>query len=419
MATDSVQHKRVNWLKHIMSKANKTRNHPNNQTVKTPKSGNPLENYFDSDSSKKRKMSNLDLSSDNGSPPTKKLGKDSSPKKGRSPTNDRSPKQECTPTSDKVCKHLDTQLSDMEKRLETSLSTSLSSSISACVTSGLKNLIDSSLKEALTTMSNKVNEVIDEHPTIVHHGEQIDSLETENLLLKSKVNQMEDESSHIKRRLVNIESRALSNNLIVRGISEDAKERESTTRNKVYTELITLITCDSEDPNEQLKEAKKLEIRSCKRLGRYVKDRAHPISVEFVRKDDVDFILSNKTNLAKGVFADKEYPAEVEKKRKILRPIYTAAKHSTKYRKRCRMENDLLVVKGKRYNVNELDNLPKSLKPANVTSKNSKTVYGYFGELNPSPTSSQPPSPTKPNHFTAVNNSSSTKRLNCSKIKRL
>ena len=47
------------------------------------------------------------------------------------------------------------------------------------------------------------------------------------------------------------------------------------------------------------------------------------------------------------------------------------------------MENDILVIKGKRYNVDELDKLPKSLKPANVTSRTSDTVYGYFGELNP------------------------------------
>ena len=63
-----------------------------------------------------------------------------------------------------------------------------------------------------------------------------------------------------------------------------------------------------------------------------MKDRARPISTEFVQKEDVDYILSNKTSLNKGVFVDKEYPAEIEKKRKILHPIYTAAKQSNKYK---------------------------------------------------------------------------------------
>ena len=136
-----------------MSKNNKTVS----TTVKTLKSGNSLEKYFGSpDSSKKRKMSSLDLSGNNGSPPPKRQDKD-----------------ESTPSSEKVCKHLDTQLGDMEKRLEASLSATLSASITASVTAGLKDLIDSSLQKAMVTMSNRVNEVIEEHPVVVQHGEQI------------------------------------------------------------------------------------------------------------------------------------------------------------------------------------------------------------------------------------------------------
>ena len=366
---------------YVMSKGNKAKN----IATTTPNRGNSLDNYFgspaDSDSNKKRKMSSLDLLGNNGSPPAKKENIEVD--KEVSNDKDKQNKDPLTPSSDRVCKHMDTRISDMEKRLEESLSASLSASITASVTAGLKGLIDTSLKEALETMSNRVNEVIDEHPTIVHHGEQIDSLETENLILKLKVTKMEGETSTMKRQLANIETRALANNLIIRGIPEDEHEREATTRNKIYVELIPLITCEEEDLQLQLQEAKKMEVRSCKRLGRYVKDRARPISAEFVRKEDVEYILCNKPNLNKGVFMDKEYPAEVEKKRQLLRPILTAAKNSKKYKKRCRMENDVLVIKGKRYNIDELDRLPKSLKPANVTSRTSDTVFGYFGELNP------------------------------------
>ena len=41
---------------------------------------------------------------------------------------------------------------------------------------------------------------------------------------------MEDESTSMKRRLANMETRALANNLIIRGIPEDERERECTTR---------------------------------------------------------------------------------------------------------------------------------------------------------------------------------------------
>ena len=47
------------------------------------------------------------------------------------------------------------------------------------------------------------------------------------------------------------------------------------------------------------------------------------------------------------------------------------------------MENDQLVIKGKHYGIEDMDRLPKSLKPINVTTKSNDTVFGYFGELNP------------------------------------
>ena len=223
--------------------------------AKTPKSGNSLEKYFgspvDSDTIKKRKMTTLDLSGNSESPPAKRAEIDESPSSkrtggdtvsGDTPETNQVNKDTTTPSSEKVCKHLDNQFSDMEKRLEASLSTSLSASITASVTAGLKGLISSSLKEALDTMSRKVDEAIEEHPKIIHHSEQIDSLETENLLLKSKVTRMEGEVSHFKKKLASIESRALANNIIIRGIPEDEWEKESTTRHKVSAELKKLTT---------------------------------------------------------------------------------------------------------------------------------------------------------------------------------
>ena len=97
----------------------------------------------------------------------------------------------------------------------------------------------------------------------------------------------------------------------------------------------------------------------------------------------MEFILMNKTKLRKGVYVDKEYPFEIERKRKILRPILTAAKKQKKFRKRCKMEKDELVIKGKHYSVDTINTLPKSLKPARVSSQTNDKIYGYFGELNP------------------------------------
>ena len=89
--------------------------------------------------------------------------------------------------------YFDKQISEMENRL--------SSNITASVTEGLKSIINSSVKEALETIKRSVDEAIDSNPTVITHGEQIDSLETKNLLLKSKVQDMEGEHKNFKTKL--------------------------------------------------------------------------------------------------------------------------------------------------------------------------------------------------------------------------
>ena len=46
----------------------------------------------------------------------------------------------------------------------------------------------------------------------------------------------------------------------------------------------------------------------------------------------MNFILDNRFDLAKGVYVDREYPAETERKRKTLLPILKAAKWLPDYK---------------------------------------------------------------------------------------
>ena len=284
-------------------------------------------------------------------------------------------------------KHIDTKLNDMEKRLESALSASLCESIMKSVTAGLKTIIDSSIKEALDTMSKNVNTAIEQNPTVKQHGEQLDSLETENMILKKKVHAMEGKQKQMDKKITEMERKALQNNLIFKGIPETEWEKEAQSKKKVYDELAML--ADGNTDQTKLKSAKKIGIRVCKRIGRYNKDKSHPLSVKFLCKEDVDYILNKKTNLRTGVYVDREYPTEIEKKRKLLRPILTAAKKQKKFRKRCKMVNDLLVIKGKKYGISKgqgiksINKLPKSINPAKISSRCNDEVYGYFGELNP------------------------------------
>ena len=362
-----------------MPKSNKTSDSPvPNKEISKEK--HSLEKYF-SPTARKRRNSAMDTTSPVETPPAKRqdprdLDTTKNPKEKEKGKNTKHEKDDLV-----TMEHFDTQMSEMENRL--------TNNITASVTAGLRAIIDSSVKEALETIKNSVDDAIQSIPTIKNHSEQLDSLETENILLKSKVSVMEGEQKKLRSKLNQIENKSLQQCIIIKGIKEEEWEKEATSKNKIYKELSYLVSPNreikdkAEEQKYRLKMAKRLEIRGCKHLGKYNKDRSRPISVELLRKEDMEYILMNKTKLRKGVYVDKEYPIEIERKRKILRPILTAAKKQKKYRKRCKMEKDELVIKGKHYSVDTINTLPKSLKPAKVSSRTNDMIYGYFGELNP------------------------------------
>ena len=82
-------------------------------------------------------------------------------------------------------------------------------------------------------------------------------------------------------------------------------EKEGETRMKIKETLKNLISSNNAEEAERM--ANNFEIRRCKRLGKYFKDRSRPISVDFLRKDDTDFIMENKSHLPEGIYADREY----------------------------------------------------------------------------------------------------------------
>ena len=80
---------------------------------------------------------------------------------------------------------------------------------------------------------------------------------------------------------------------------------------------------------------------------------------------------------------DKEYSEETEKARKILKPILKLATSKPHYKGKCKLDEDVLIIQGKRYTTGNLHTLPEDISTFEATSKSAKDVIGFFGELNP------------------------------------
>ena len=215
---------------------------------------------------------------------------------------------------------------------------------------------------------------VQNNPIIKSHSDEIQGLKDENLRLNRKVQQLTAEQSRMKKQLTKIV-------IIIRGLPEEPKETDQMICDKLHNTLATIMHGETEE--EKVNGTKQIVIKNCRRLGRFSRNRPHPVFVELLHKQDIKFILDNRFDLPCGIYVDKEYPTDIECKRKTLLPVLRAAKQLSNYKKQSRLEDDKLVLKGRSYNVNTLNQLPDELNVFKVTSKENENTVGFFGEINP------------------------------------
>ena len=184
--------------------------------------------------------------------------------------------------------------------------------------------INKCIAEALQPIKDSIEKIVNSSTQIDSHDNEIKRLNVENSVLKTQVSELRNDMESMKSKLNQLENKSLEFNLIFRGVEESLNETEDVLKDKIHR--IVLNTYNYQDEQSRLSAARCCIIRRCKWLGRPNPHRPRPISVEFESKRDVDAILENKYYLSKGIFADKEYCADTERKRRLLRPILRATK---------------------------------------------------------------------------------------------
>ena len=188
-------------------------------------------------------------------------------------------------------------------------------------------LIKRNLKIQLEPINNKIKSLLETAKVTEKNTVEISNLKRENYFLKTKCLKLEQEQKHIKDRLDKME-----NNLIIHGVPEPtAWEYPETHYEKVVSYLS--YTMNGESEPEKKNQARNLSIQKTKRIGRFSVDRSRPISISFSRYEDVEYLLTYKKYLPEGIYLDKEYCEEIEKRRKLLRPIMRCTKSHEDYKK--------------------------------------------------------------------------------------
>ena len=85
------------------------------------------------------------------------------------------------------------------------------------------------------------------------------------------------------------------------------------------------------------------------------------------------------------MFIDKQYNEDVENQRKLLRPILKLARGIEHYQGKCKLEDNYLVIHGKKNGSKDLHKLPNDLSGFHASSKldEKNGIHAFFGELSP------------------------------------
>ena len=213
------------------------------------------------------------------------------------------------------------------------------------------------------------------------HVEDVKVLKHAQGQIETRLTLVEKENMELKQKLTDIEDQMLETCVVLSGIDEDKWEDPDPRRDLVDKELSILMPGNTAE--EKLEKAKAINIIKTERVGRYNPQKSRPISIKFAVKKDAEWLLLCKQKLNKGIYVERQYSEETEYQRKRLRPILSAARRLSEYQGKCTMEGTYVKIRGKKYNWDNLHELPENLSPHVVSSRQNASYYGFFGEMNP------------------------------------
>ena len=146
------------------------------------------------------------------------------------------------------------------------------------LTTNMKVIVDNSIQEAFKNITSTITAIVSADPEILRQKRNILQLQNENRRLARKVQVLDTEYHKLKQRINNMEQKSLDHTMIIRGIREVQDETETTMKDCIHAELAETVGGETQD--EKLQIARGMEIKHCKRIGRYNRQRARPLSVE-------------------------------------------------------------------------------------------------------------------------------------------
>ena len=94
--------------------------------------------------------------------------------------------------------------------------------------------------------------------------------------------------------------------------NEEKFEEPEPRRTKLNREFANILSGNTYE--EKLETANSLQIEATEHVDKFNPFKGQPIAVKFASKNDAEMVLKNKKKLSEGIFVDRLYSTETEKR---------------------------------------------------------------------------------------------------------
>ena len=209
-----------------------------------------------------------------------------------------------------------------------------------------------------------------------------EQLRSEMDILKQWCLELKHENSSLKNQTNNIESYSRRNNIVFHGIEDTPNESSVTCEHSLRRFLQDHLLISQQ-------KASSIPFVRCHRLQvNNNKSHATPIIVRFERYADRELIWSKKSLLTnKNYYVGEDFPKDVNYNRRKLIPVFSKARKIPGMdKKQVSLKSDTLIISGRKYRVDTLDQLTGELdmKTFNQRSNDNLIVFGgIFSNFHP------------------------------------
>lgn len=236
------------------------------------------------------------------------------------------------------------------------------------------DLFKNRITDIETILNMLKNQIVSNKKTCQSNTKQHNVVRSALLRTEKDIKIVKEQCSEAKKRIIKNECHSRRNNLRFENVRESRYETDQDCCRLIRG----LLNHMGLNPN--------MPIARCHRTGpSHSSGKPRPIIVCFQYYWDREEVLANKSYLyGTNVYVSEDFAPEVDRNRKLLMPAVSAAKRSRAYRQGdVSLTKDTLIVKGRRYTVNNMDQIPSDINPIHRSQKSNANAIAFFGAQSP------------------------------------